>query len=68
MGKILVIADEGDSCAATPRGLELAAKLGLDVVVAAFTYTPLKALKASAAEQDRVRRRLLDEREKVVRA
>ena len=51
MGKLLVIADEGDSCIATSRGLQLAAKLGHDVEVVAFEYDPLDRLARKKSEQ-----------------
>ncbi|MFT6890860.1 MAG: universal stress protein E, partial [Halioglobus sp.] len=41
MGKMLVIADMKDSCIATPRGLQLAHKLGHAVEVVAFIHTSL---------------------------
>jgi len=66
MGKILIIADLKDKCFATPRGLQLAAKLGQDIDVVAFTYAPLKRLKVKAAEQADIRARLLAERENEV--
>jgi len=68
MGKILIIADIKDKCYATPRGLQLAAKLQQDVEVVAFVYAPLKQLKVVAAEQADIRKRLLAEREQDVQA
>ena len=68
MGKILIVADLEDNCLATPRGLELATKLGSGVDVVAFTYAPLGALKVSAREQGRIRKALLADREEKVRA
>lgn len=68
MAKLLIIADMGHQCAATPRGLELAARLGLAVDVVAFTHAPLGGLNVSAAEKTNLRKRLLDEREKTVQA
>ena len=68
MAKLLIIADLGHQCAATPRGLELAARLGLGADVVAFTYAPLGGLNIKAAEKTNLRKRLLDEREKTVRA
>ena len=68
MGKILIIADIKDKCYATPRGLQLAAKLGQDVEVVAFIYAPLKQLKVMAAEQADIRQRLMAEREQDVQA
>jgi universal stress protein E len=63
MGKLLIIADIEDKCFATPRGLKLAAKLGYDVDVVAFTYAPLKGLQVATAEQENIRKRLLTKRE-----
>ena len=68
MGKILIIADMQDSCFATPRGLQLAEKLGQGVDVVAFTYAPLKRLKVNAEEQGIIRKRLMTEREQSVQA
>ena len=66
MAKILIIADlKGKGCA-TPRGLELAAKLGLDADVAAITYASLKSLNVKASEHAGIKKRLLEEREQVV--
>jgi len=68
MEKILIVADLEEEGFATPRGLELADKLGQQVDVVAFTYAPLAALKVSKAEQARIKQRLLDDREAVVQA
>lgn len=68
MSKLLIIADLDDKCYATPRGLELAAKLGLAVDVVAFTYAPMGRLEVKRAEQLRLRKRILEEREQVVQA
>jgi universal stress protein E len=68
MGKLLIIADIKDKCFATPRGVELASRLGLEVEVVAFIYAPLKGLKINAAEQAELRKRLLAERETSVQA
>jgi universal stress protein E len=63
MGKILIIADiEGDGIA-TPRGLELAQRLGHAAEVYAFVYAPLGRLKLGATEKAVVRKKLLAERE-----
>jgi universal stress protein E len=64
MGRILVIADLGDSCCATPRGLELAARLDLDVDVVAFAHAPLKTLRKSTTEEVKLRELLIEERRK----
>ncbi|MDH4040462.1 MAG: universal stress protein [Gammaproteobacteria bacterium] len=68
MGKLLIIADIEQACAATPRGMELARRLGLAVDVIAFVHAPLAGLQVSAAEKTLLRKRLLDEREQSVRA
>jgi universal stress protein E len=68
MGKLLIIADIEDKCFATPRGLQLAAKLGYSVDVVAFIYAPLKGLKVASAEQANIRQRLLAKREQEVQA
>ncbi|MEP5569854.1 MAG: universal stress protein [Halioglobus sp.] len=68
MGKLLVIADIKGDGVATPRGLELASKLGLDAEVYAFVYTPLSRLKMNAGEKAALKKRLLAEREAVVNA
>ncbi|MCB1689079.1 MAG: universal stress protein [Halioglobus sp.] len=68
MGRILIIADLEQQCFATPRGLELAAKLGAEVDVVAFTYVDLTGVEASAAQQESMRNRLLADREAEVQA
>lgn len=68
MAKILIVADLGQNCAATPRGLKLAAKIGLDAEVVAFTYADLKPLKKTSSATEAVRKRLLSARKKVARA
>ena len=68
MGTLLVIADMGEKCSATPRGLQLAAKLGQAVEVVAFTYAPLRGIKAKQAEQRLLRKQLMADRELVVQA
>ncbi|MEP0202012.1 MAG: universal stress protein [Halioglobus sp.] len=67
MGKILIIADLQDKCSATPRGLELAHRLGHSAEVVAFTYAPLKRLKVANAEQSKIKQQLLAERERSIR-
>ncbi|MFT7288746.1 MAG: universal stress protein E, partial [Halieaceae bacterium] len=62
MGKILIVADQGDSCIATSRGLELADKLGHAVEVAAFVYVPLDELLSDKAAQVGMRQQILDRR------
>mgnify|MGYP001826826048 CR=1 FL=1 len=68
MGKILVIADLEGVGYATPRGLELARRLGYDTEVVAFTYAPLKELKLPASETGRIKQKLLDDRQALVQA
>jgi universal stress protein E len=62
-----VIADLEGAGYATPRGLELARRLGYDADVVAFTHAPLTQLKLSANEGARIKQKLLDDREAVVR-
>lgn len=68
MGKILIVADLEQECFATPRGLQLAAKLEHEVDVVAFIYVPLKAAGTSAKKQENMKKRLLAMREEDVRA
>ncbi len=68
MARVLIIADLKGSGHATPRGLELAAKLGLDTDVVAFVHAPLKQLDLAASETAEIRQRLLDERKATVQA
>jgi universal stress protein E len=63
MGKILIIADPADRCYATPRGLELARRLGHSAEIIAFTYAPLKGMKLAASEQAAVKKKLLAQRQ-----
>ncbi|TXS92854.1 universal stress protein [Parahaliea maris] len=64
MAKILVIADTTNRCAATPRGMELARRLGHSVEVVAFVWSSLKGLDLSASDKAELKQRLLSEREK----
>lgn len=68
MDKLLIIADIKNKCFATPRGLSLAARLGFQAEVVAFTYTPLGKLKMDPEEEHGVRRRLMAERKQAVQA
>ncbi len=68
MGKMLVIADMKDSCVATPRGLQLAHRLGHAVEVVAFIYAPLSRMDKTSAERKSIKSRLLAKREKEVQA
>ena len=68
MAKLLIIADLEGKGHATPRGLELAHKLGVDAEVVAFAYASLDRLGIGKTEQAAVRTRLLDERRRVVQA
>jgi universal stress protein E len=63
VGKLLVVADLQQKCFATPRGLELAHKLGLATEVVAFTYTALSRLNMDNAGQAEVKKQLMAERE-----
>lgn len=63
MSKLLVIADASNRCCATPRGLELARRLGYSVEVVAFAWEQLRGLDASASEKTKIKQRLLNERE-----
>jgi universal stress protein E len=62
MGKLLVVADQGDGCVATSRGLELAHKLGHSTEIVAFTYAPLTRIAPSKTQQDTIKQQLLDRR------
>lgn len=62
MGKILIVADQGESCIATSRGLELAAKLGHSAEIVAFAYAPLDRLSGSKADAAALKQALLDKR------
>ena len=68
MGTILVIADIKDSCIATPRGLQLAHKLGHTVEVVAFTHVPLGRMKIAAVEKETTKKHLLAVRRQAVQA
>jgi universal stress protein E len=68
MGKILIVADLQDKCSATPRGLELAHRLGHSAEVVAFVHAPLKRLKVANAEQSDIKQQLLQERERSIKA
>ncbi|MCB1706619.1 MAG: universal stress protein [Halioglobus sp.] len=68
MGKILIVADLEQRCLATPRGLQLASRLGHEVEVVAFIHAPLKAITPDAGKQRAVRKQLLADREQQVRA
>lgn len=69
MGKLLIIADQAEKrCFATPRGLELAGKLGHSAEVVGFVHAPLSRLKIRASEQAAIKSRLLDEHRKVLQA
>ena len=68
MGKILIVADKGKACCAVPRGLELACKLGHEVEVVAFAYVSLRSLHKEKSERDQIKKRILKEREKTVKA
>jgi universal stress protein E len=62
MGKLLVVADQSESCTATSRGLELARKLGHSTEVVAFAYAPLKRIAPNKTQQDTIKQQILDRR------
>lgn len=62
MGRILIIADLEGKGIATPRGLQLARKLGHSAEVVAFVYTSFRGLKLSDAQKASLREKLLEER------
>jgi universal stress protein E len=68
MAKVLIIADLKNKCFATPRGLSLAARLGLEAEVVAFAYAPLSRLRKDEAERAGIRNFLLAERKRAVQA
>jgi len=68
MGKILVIADTEDSCNATPRGLQLAQRLGHSVEVVAFTYASLSRMNTTGIKQSTVKAQLLASREQAIQS
>lgn len=63
MSKILVIADHKGEGIATPRGLQLADKLGLETEVVAFVHAHLGNLKLKKSELPAIKEKLLKERE-----
>jgi universal stress protein E len=68
MSKLLIVADTAEVCAATPRGLELAAKLNLEVEVVVSAYASLTSLKVTKAQSQKFEKRLRAEREKSIKA
>lgn len=62
MGKILIVADQGETCVATSRGLELAAKLNFDVEVVAFAFADLDGVAGGKQQQVAMRQKILDRR------
>jgi len=68
MARILIIADIEDHCSATPRGLDLAARLGFSVDVVAFTYSSMRGLDVASQEKTLLRKRMLQQREDAVQA
>jgi universal stress protein E len=63
MSKILVIADLKGEGIATPRGLQLADKLGLETEVVAFVHAHLGNLKLKKSEIPAIKEKLLKDRE-----
>lgn len=68
MGKFLVVADQGDTCVATSRGLELAAKLGHAVEIVAFAYADLDEIPGGKAVRTAMRQKILDKRTAQIQA
>ena len=68
MGKVLVVADQGDSCIATSRGLALAQRLQHTVEVVGFVYAPLKRIAADKADQTAIKEQLLQKRREQLEA
>ena len=68
MGKMLIVADMEDSCIATPRGLQLAHKLGHTVEVVAFIHSPLSGMNKNSAQRKAVKNKLMANREREVQA
>lgn len=68
MASILIVADLEQQCFATPRGLELAAKLGVDADVVAFVHVDLSVLDLSAAQRESMQSRLLADRQREVQS
>lgn len=68
MSKVLIVADIEDTCAATPRGLQLAQEMDLDAEVVAFTYMDLKRLKVDADTAGKIKQQLMAERKAAVQA
>ncbi len=64
MDRVLIVADSSERCVATPRGLELAAKLKQHAEVVAFVHAPLSAIGKSKAQQEAAKKRLLAARKK----
>ena len=68
MGKILVVADQGESCVATSRGLELAQQLQHSVEIVGFVYAPLKRIAADKSDQAQIKEQLLQRRREQLEA
>ena len=68
MAGILIVADLEQQCFATPRGLELAAKLGVTADVVAFVHVDLSVLDVSTAQRESVQNRLLADRQREVQS
>jgi universal stress protein E len=67
MNKLLIVADPEGKCYATPRGLELAASLKLEVDIVAFVNAPLRSLDVSTAQQEKIKKMLMRDQEATVR-
>lgn len=68
MGKFLIVADQGDTCVATSRGLELAAKLGHAVEIVAFAYAELNEIPGGKTQQAAMRQKVLDKRREQIQS
>ncbi len=68
MNRILIVSDNDKRCDATPRGLELARKLGWKAEVVGFTYAPLRNMGIKTRDaQAKARRSMLAAREAEVK-
>jgi universal stress protein E len=68
MGKLLVVADQGDTCTAIERGLKLGRRLGHSVEVVAFVHAPLKRLAGAGVDHVSIKQKVLDRRTAQVEA
>ncbi|GHD20141.1 universal stress protein E [Halioglobus japonicus] len=66
MAKLLIVADLEGKGIATSRGLNIAARTGMDSEVVAFVYAPLKALQLATAERAKIKAQLIENRREEV--